>query len=334
MPNTSDTRDPKFGPLEVDVLSIVEQLAEVQSVEAAIVTLGSAARASLGAEVVEIIGCDRQVGDTSSSRNHGLLPNGLRDVSIAIEELECRTITLPFELASVSSIRFRWLTPPSKEKVSALQALGRAASLSAARLEEHAALVERVAALTLTSEELRHRLKNAYASAAGLAALSLPKDRVGEFRSRIMSLMATYDAIDGGASSAGSSDLGSDITTLLNPYQRCEDTPIRLTGPLVPMSRALRAPLALVINELATNALKHGALAKDCGRIDVNWHVQEGIVHLEWRETSSAFSPRECALNEGSRILKELVQRNLLGDISRVVGPDGIQINLSFAPTT
>jgi hypothetical protein len=87
------------------------------------------------------------------------------------------------------------------------------------------------------------------------------------------------------------------------------------------------APQGTLRNHVASatsrdrRSVADGALAEECGRIAVSWHVQEGVVNLMAGD-ELAFSPRDCLLNEGSRILKELVQRNLLGQISRVVGPE------------
>lgn len=75
---------------------------------------------------------------------------------------------------------------------------------------------------------------------------------------------------------------------------------IELSGPEVVLEYRMAQMLALGIHELATNALKHGALAPHCsrGRLAVAWHL-EGVgpgrrLVFEWREDGLAPLPRDA----------------------------------------
>jgi PAS domain S-box-containing protein len=65
---------------------------------------------------------------------------------------------------------------------------------------------------------------------------------------------------------------------------RCE-----VTGPVVRLMSSVVQPLALAIHELTTNALKHGALGGDEGRVRVSWRIERSEpaqpkLLLQWLE--------------------------------------------------
>jgi two-component system CheB/CheR fusion protein len=66
---------------------------------------------------------------------------------------------------------------------------------------------------------------------------------------------------------------------------------IALQGPEIRLQSSVVQTFALAVHELATNALKHGALRTSGGRLDVSWQLQmqspgETVLCLDWHETS------------------------------------------------
>ena len=84
--------------------------------------------------------------------------------------------------------------------------------------------------------------------------------------------------------------------------------------------------LAMALHELATNAVKYGALSNKTGTIEVSWKVQNGAapprLTLRWTEAGGppVVAPRRRGF--GSR----LIERSLAHDL------DG-QVEIAFAPT-
>jgi len=65
--------------------------------------------------------------------------------------------------------------------------------------------------------------------------------------------------------------------------------PFTIRGPKVQLQTSVVQTFALAIHELATNALKHGALQTPGGRVEISWHFGTGspdnnTLHLHWRE--------------------------------------------------
>lgn len=89
-------------------------------------------------------------------------------------------------------------------------------------------------------------------------------------------------------------------------------------------------PLALVLHELASNAVKHGALACDDGQVAVSWAEQRGQLFLVWQEggakvLSSAPEPRF-----GLRILVGIVEQQLGGKVAMSWSAQGFRAELTL----
>jgi two-component sensor histidine kinase len=82
-------------------------------------------------------------------------------------------------------------------------------------------------------------------------------------------------------------------------------------------------PLAMTIHELATNALKYGALSSPAGRISVSWRLTRAgpagmpLLQLRWAETGgpTVLGPPERR-GFGSRVIEGTMQNQLGGSVS------------------
>ena len=94
--------------------------------------------------------------------------------------------------------------------------------------------------------------------------------------------------------------------------------------------------MALLFNELATNAVKHGALASEAGHVGVHW-TQEGDdvpdrkFHLTWTESGGApiAGPPERT-SFGTLLMERSVRNNLGGAIERRWEPDGLVCTITL----
>lgn len=65
---------------------------------------------------------------------------------------------------------------------------------------------------------------------------------------------------------------------------------------------------ALILHELATNAVKHGALSAPEGRVRLAWRCEDGMVVLDWRETGGPPVAESAATGFGLRLLRTALQ--------------------------
>ena len=77
--------------------------------------------------------------------------------------------------------------------------------------------------------------------------------------------------------------------------------------------------LALVINELATNTLKHGQKGKQAPSISVRIEESDGQILFEFRDNGPGYPepiPSEEYYNVGLHLVTNLVRRDLRGDVT------------------
>ena len=101
--------------------------------------------------------------------------------------------------------------------------------------------------------------------------------------------------------------------------------------------------LAMALHELATNAIKYGALRERAGRLTVSWRLEaegEGRkpwLHVDWRETGVTIPPLGPTL-PGSGHGRELIERalpyQLNAKTSYHLGPDGVHCTISLPVST
>jgi two-component sensor histidine kinase len=100
-------------------------------------------------------------------------------------------------------------------------------------------------------------------------------------------------------------------------------------GPAVAVAAAKVQALALVLHELATNAVKHGALSVPEGRVRVSWEVEEadGVrrLRLRWREQGGPQVAPQAARGFGSTLIEHTAARELGGPAELTFAPEGLQ---------
>ncbi|MGO9544200.1 MAG: CheR family methyltransferase, partial [Rhodomicrobium sp.] len=161
-----------------------------------------------------------------------------------------------------------------------------------ARLETEQALKAGEARLRLLLSELSHRVKNTLAVVQSMARQSFGPDVSREkgleiFSDRLRALAEAHNLL------VSTDWRGADFRELLerqiSPYAKIDSQRVSLQGPAVVMPPSVATPFALMLHELATNALKYGALSSEAGTLRVEWGLKgvEGKREFQfsWRES-------------------------------------------------
>jgi two-component sensor histidine kinase len=113
------------------------------------------------------------------------------------------------------------------------------------------------------------------------------------------------------------------------------DESVEIGGPDVELPPNAAQALALAIHELATNAVKYGALSQQSGTLEVTWNLrvndQYKFVNLEWRETGVSL-PSDPPARRGYG--RELIERALPYQLDAVtrfeIAPDGVRCSVEL----
>lgn len=175
----------------------------------------------------------------------------------------------------------------------------------------------------LLAREVDHRAKNALAVVQAALRLTRAADLPSYMRAiegRVGALARAQTLL------ADDRWSGADLRTLLQGEMAAfldggagGPTAV-LMGPLVALPPGAAQPLAMAVHELATNALKHGALSTPTGRVEIFWSLEggpEGRLRLRWVETGGPFvagPPKRRGF--GSRVLEGTVQGQLGGTVA------------------
>jgi two-component sensor histidine kinase len=182
---------------------------------------------------------------------------------------------------------------------------------------------------TIMMRELDHRVKNNIASVISLVGLSKKgADSIDDFAKtldgRLHALNVAHSAL---AKSHWSGVWLKDILLLtLQPYIVGSDEAIRLEGSDVELPGVLSRPMCMVIHELATNAVKHGSLSIEQGRVVVETEVLKSgdAVKLTWTETDG---PKVVSVQDsgtGTSLLEGLVDHEMNGTITMEFNETGL----------
>jgi two-component sensor histidine kinase len=104
---------------------------------------------------------------------------------------------------------------------------------------------------------------------------------------------------------------------------------VKISGSPVEVSSQRALALSLALHELATNAIKYGALSRPEGRVAVQWNVQDGLLYLVWEESGGPPVAPPTQKGFGSRLLEELVVRDLGGDLKLDYDMSGVRCSIA-----
>jgi two-component system, chemotaxis family, CheB/CheR fusion protein len=179
--------------------------------------------------------------------------------------------------------------------------------------------------------ELNHRVKNMLAVVAALARQTLKKTsetpEYATFLGRLQALASAYDLLtrDGW----GDVPLRDVLVSEMEPYIGRQEGRLVFEGRDVLLRPRAALALGMVIHELATNAVKYGALLVPEGRVTVTWEIgrwnRNAALLVHWREVGGPEVTVPSHESFGSKLISQQIRFELHGDAAVNYLPTGLE---------
>jgi PAS domain S-box-containing protein len=187
---------------------------------------------------------------------------------------------------------------------------------------------------TMLVGELNHRVKNVLAIVQSLVQASLrqatnrPAQAMAQTLSeRLRALHRAHDLLLEAQWSGAS--LKAMVERELEPYQREGGPRILIKGPDVLLPPQCTSILAMTLHELATNAVKYGALSAPAGQLSVSWKTARGNrLLLAWEERGAGVALKRTN-GFGMQLIDKGIRHNLGGETKVDFRATGLYVELN-----
>lgn len=189
----------------------------------------------------------------------------------------------------------------------------------------------------LLLNELNHRIKNTLATVQSITEQTLRAAKVDplvrrDLNNRLMAVSEAHNVlVDENWAGA---DLGTIVRQAVAPHDHPPAGRFVVDGPLVWLSPHQAVAIALALHELATNALKYGALSTQDGHVEIGWnlaHDQFGArqINLLWRESGGPPVVEPARTGFGTRLIARTFGQESGGAARIDFRPAGVQCVMS-----
>jgi PAS domain S-box-containing protein len=189
--------------------------------------------------------------------------------------------------------------------------------------------------------ELVHRIKNLFSVISALSSISAREsseavqEYASNFRKRLYSLskaLIYMQPKQAGSWSNPDQTVFGLLRELLSPFDEGSSNRLRHDGTDIPIDNGKATILALLVHELATNAVKYGALSNETGIVSISAAIDGEAFVLTWRESGGppVTGPPEN-LGFGTGTTARLAATQLGGAMDYQWEPDGLCVTIRMS---
>ncbi|MER2265575.1 HWE histidine kinase domain-containing protein [Methylobacterium oxalidis] len=187
----------------------------------------------------------------------------------------------------------------------------------------------------LLAGELNHRVKNSMATMQSIAYQTLRNaasldDARATLDARLQSLAAAHDVLT--RESWEGATLAEIVDGALQAFRNGSADRFRAGGPKVWLTPRMSLAFVMALHELATNAVKYGALSNDKGRVILNWDIVDGSqpehLWLRWEELGGPSVVAPTRTGFGTRMIERALASELGGTAEIEYRPRGVVFTL------
>jgi two-component sensor histidine kinase len=159
---------------------------------------------------------------------------------------------------------------------------------------------------------------------------------VRRFSQRVQALAANHDLLV--RNQWRGIDVSSLVRVQLAHFEDLVGQRILLKGDPLRVASTAAQSIAMAIHELATNAAKHGALSDQNGHVNIDWDVLQKSggddrFTISWVEHGGPAVTAPARRGFGSRVIKEMAELSLDGDVEFDYAPSGLTWRLTCPMT-
>ncbi len=188
----------------------------------------------------------------------------------------------------------------------------------------------------LLTHELEHRIKNILAMVSAIASQTLRNSTdiaaaSATFTERLRALANAHDILNKTRWTSASIREVVENTIATFPAER-----IAVSGPALPINPKMALTLALAVNELATNALKYGALSTPDGKVTIVWSLRPSVERpgetrliWTWRERGGPPVTPPSRRGFGRFLIERVLGTDFGGSVEIDYNPDGVECVLN-----
>ena len=177
----------------------------------------------------------------------------------------------------------------------------------------------------LLAREVDHRARNVLAVAQAIVRLTTADTIDGyaeAIESRVGALARAHTLLS--RSRWEGADLATVAIEELAPYRSAAAERATASGPPTMLGPIAAQSLALVLHELATNAVKYGALSVPAGRVALTWELTQSELTLRWIERGGPAPRQPERRGYGTRVINGTIEGQLGGKVSFDWQPQGL----------
>jgi PAS domain S-box-containing protein len=191
-------------------------------------------------------------------------------------------------------------------------------------------MTERRAAEQLLIREVNHRAKNILSVVQAMVQqtkASSCEEHILRLNERILCLSASYDLLV--KNEWQNIPLAQLVRAQLSHFGDLLGGRIVARGPELNITSAAAQAIGMALHELATNAVKYGALTTDTGHIDITWNLTRARVGghrftMEWSENGGPKVVAPTQRGFGWTVLCQITKRSLDADVTLDYAPTGV----------
>ena len=185
--------------------------------------------------------------------------------------------------------------------------------------------------------ELQHRVRNTLGVVRSIARRSAEtstsvEDYAAHLDGRLNAFARTQSMVT--RDPEGGVDLEYLVVEEMLGYNAREGEQLRVSGPPVRFQPKAAETFALAIHELATNAIKYGALSRPKGKVDVSWRLDESADQPElifnWQERGGPRVEPPQRKGFGAELLEKTLAFELKGKTTMNYDPSGLHCTIAI----